>query len=68
MIINIAIQELQCPKCKSLELHPNKDQVLIRAYKVDNWSHCLVCAGYYLPDLTVNPNPPDNYRVKGWFE
>lgn len=57
--------ELTCPKCGAHEMHPDGGKLLIRAYKVDNYSQCLVCAGYYDKDLNETP---DNFdRTKGWF-
>jgi hypothetical protein len=54
-----------CPRCGAPEMHPDRDVVLIRGYKVDNDSQCLVCAGYYddelnVPDQTAKPSG-------GWF-
>ena len=57
--------ELQCPKCGALEMHPDGDKVLIRGYKVDNWSQCLVCSGYYDADLNVTA--ANHQPEKGWF-
>jgi hypothetical protein len=58
--------ELRCPCCNNPEMHPSGKQVLIRAYKVDNWSQCLVCSGYYDQNLveTKNGHNPE----KGWFK
>ena len=59
---------LQCPKCKSNEMHPNGKWLLIRAYKTyagDKWwSQCLVCAGYYDEKLRIIP---DVKPKGGWF-
>jgi len=38
-----------CPKCGNPESHPTKNLILIRAFKVDDWSQCLVCAGHFDP-------------------
>lgn len=75
-MIKIAVTTLTCPKCGSPEMHPDGDKLLIRGFKVYNhmkwWSQCLVCAGYYNPDLTVKPvgsdgvNPDYNHNG-GWF-
>lgn len=54
-----------CPTCGSPELHPNNQMVLIRAFKVDNKSQCLVCAGYYDDNLRYNQN--SGTQQKGWF-
>ena len=68
--------ELTCPKCKSPEMHPDGNKLLIRGYKVmvgKVWkSQCLVCAGYYNADLTVKPVGkdginPDYDQSLGWF-
>ncbi len=68
-VITIAINfaELHCPKCGNPEVHPTmKDACLIRAYKVDNYSQCLVCSGYYTKDLELSPENHD--KSKGWFK
>lgn len=68
--------ELMCPKCGSKELHPSGDKLLIRGFKVQVkgvWkSQCLVCAGYYNPDLTPKSAGkdginPDYNQSLGWF-
>ncbi len=35
---------IRCPRCGADEMRPVDDTLLIRAYKVDDWSECLVCA------------------------
>lgn len=75
--IRIVVRDVQCPKCGAGEMHPDGDKLLIRAFKVGDangywWSQCLVCAGYYNPDLTVKPvgadgKNPDYDRNAGWF-
>jgi hypothetical protein len=60
--------ELECPTCKSPEMHPNNEWCLIRAYKVHDegkwWSQCLVCAGYYDKNLKpIKGKKPEG----GWF-
>jgi len=69
---NVAIQIvdiLTCPKCGADEMHPNGENVLIRAFKVDTgrgWeSQCLVCSGFYNTDLI--PTPDNHDWDKGWF-
>lgn len=59
-----------CPKCGAGEMHPFRELLLIRAYKVYDdegaWSQCLVCAGAYDEDL----NPLDKTKEEltgGWF-
>lgn len=54
-----------CPRCGAPEMHPDGDKVLIRGYKVDHDSQCLVCSGYYDDDLNV----PDLHAKTsgGWF-
>ena len=56
-----------CPKCGASEEHPeDDDKVLIRGYKVDNYSQCLVCSGYYNSE-TLQPAPEKHDPNKGWF-
>jgi hypothetical protein len=78
-MITVYPGRLQCPKCGNFEEHPtDKDKILIRGFKVDGYSQCLVCAGYYNPQtLEVNPivgknqfgQPmPEGFdERKGWF-
>lgn len=55
-----------CPKCGASEEHPYEtDKILIRAYKVDDWSQCLVCSGHYNENLECTPQNHDD--KKGWF-
>jgi len=55
-----------CPTCGASENHPYRtDRVLIRGFKVDDWSQCLVCSGYYDSDL--NETPENHDPDKGWF-
>ena len=35
---------LRCPRCDASEMHPTEKVLLIRAYKIDTSSECLVCA------------------------
>lgn len=57
---------LLCPTCRAPEQHPrHKGKVLIRAYKVEDRSQCLVCAGYY--DREYNETPSNYDQGKGWF-
>ncbi len=69
MEIQLMIDDLNCPKCNSPESHPTKDMLLVRGYKVDNWSECLVCGGWYDKDLNwlgyTRKNPPPGDRF--WF-
>lgn len=63
--MEIVVQELKCPTCGAGEMHPDGEHLLIRGFKVDNWSQCLVCAGYYTKDLEVID---ENMRPEGgWF-
>jgi len=61
---------MECPKCKSKEMHPTQNVLLIRAYKVrfeGYWkSQCLVCAGGYSKDLSVFTQDHVNPHA-GWF-
>lgn len=75
-IVPAASGELQCPTCGATEMHPTKNQLLIRAFKVNDgqgwWSQCLVCAGYYDENLNVKPigsngRDPDYDHNLGWF-
>lgn len=67
LIVIVNHGELRCPACGATEMHPTReDRVLIRGYKVDNYSQCLVCAGYYDKDLNVVNEDFD--RSKGWFK
>jgi hypothetical protein len=55
-----------CPTCGASEDHPHRtDRVLIRGFKVDEWSQCLVCSGYYDSDLNEQQHKHD--PDKGWF-
>jgi hypothetical protein len=54
-----------CPACDAPESHPDGDKILIRGYKVDNLSQCLVCSGYYDDDLNVID--PMARTKGGWF-
>jgi hypothetical protein len=75
--MRIKVSNVTCPKCGAGEMHPDGDKLLIRAFKVCHddghwWSQCLVCAGYYNPDLTSKPIGkdglnPDFDRSAGWF-
>ena len=58
---------LQCPTCGAFECHPTMETIQIRAYKVDNYSLCLVCAGYY--DAVGGRITPDTYHptASHWF-
>jgi len=57
---------LRCPKCHAPEVNPATNMLFIRAYKVDNWSQCLVCAGYYDPE-TLEYNEANGNPKAGWF-
>jgi len=63
-----------CPNCGAPECHPTADQrILIRGYKVDLWSHCLVCAsaagpGGYDETLTWRGPLTDAQGNVGWFD
>ena len=63
------LKVVQCPNCGSGEMHPTKDQLLVRALKVHDkagwWSQCLVCAGYY--DSKLNHTPDCGDPAIGWF-
>lgn len=67
--MKIQVKGLSCPKCGNGEMHPSKDVLLIRGYKVFDegswWSQCLVCAGYYDKDLNYDQTKGDSN--KGWF-
>jgi hypothetical protein len=65
IVIRVYNEELKCPTCGNGEMHPDGDKLLIRGFKVDNWSQCLVCAGYYDKDLNETPENFD--KSKGWF-
>jgi len=76
MVTIKVVNGLTCPTCGSPEEHPDGKHVIIRAFKVHDqghwWSQCLLCAGYYNPDLTVKPVGKDginpDYDVNaGWF-
>ena len=46
--INVSTEELRCPRCGSREVEDNTlpiDQWVwnIRAFRIDDWSKCLVC-------------------------
>lgn len=58
-------QEPFCPHCHAPEMHPDGDKVLVRAFKVDDWSQCLVCSGHY--DADWNRTPENHDPEKGWF-
>lgn len=79
---------LICPNCGAHEVRERTESgrtktINIRAYKVANWSQCLVCAGYYdeqprkagyVDDgkgnilMVTNGDPVDeSYKNKGWF-
>lgn len=65
------MQSLTCPLCGASECHPSEGgRVLIRGFKVDNLSQCMVCAGYYDPDTLVVRSVrerPAGWEDKGWF-
>jgi len=64
-----------CPRCGAPECHPaNPNAVLIRGYKVDDWSECLVCASAYAPNgqgydenLAWQGGRPDAPAELCWF-
>ena len=66
---------IQCPRCGAEEMHPVDHTLLIRAYKVDDWSECLVCAsadvgakGGYDKDLVwTGPFERGNQNEMAWF-
>jgi hypothetical protein len=62
-------QHLTCPKCGAPESNPvdNGATILIRGYKVDDWSQCLVCAGYYNPADLSDYDDTRGDGKKGWF-
>jgi hypothetical protein len=66
-----------CPKCGAPECHPTNDgKILIRGYKVDNWSECLVCSsavatnggGYDENLVWHDPRPEGGQMDYGWFD
>ena len=67
--------KLVCPNCGAPEIHPdNKNLALVKWFKVydadgTEWSHCLVCAGYYTKFLAPIPDflLPKTCRERGWF-
>ena len=68
--VEVGRQELRCPTCGAGEMHPNGEWLLIRGYKVDNWSQCLVCAGYYERNDPKDPGEAIDKWAKptgGWF-
>jgi hypothetical protein len=66
------MDSLVCPTCGVSECHPFKEsKICIRGYKVDNFSQCLVCAGYYDPwTLEIIPKEQRRKSIEayGWFE
>ncbi len=60
-----------CPTCGAGEMHPTKELLLVRAYKVTDqegdWSQCLVCAGAYDEDLNPIEGLTRKDLTKGWF-
>lgn len=62
-----------CPTCGAPECHPTLDnKILIRGYKVDDASQCLVCAsaggpGGYNENLEFVCPLTDEQRKLGWF-
>jgi hypothetical protein len=65
-----------CPKCGAPECHPTQDHaVLIRGFKVDNWSECLVCSsavatngqGYDENLVWHGARPEGGPKDHGWF-
>jgi len=65
-----------CPRCGAPECHPTQDQVLIRGYKVDTWSECLVCSsavatngqGYDEHLVWHGARPEGGPPDYGWFD
>lgn len=69
MTIVAGLCRLICPMCGAQEMHPDGDKLLIRAYKVDNYSQCLACSGYYLMiDGEYLETPNLHNPKKGWFK
>jgi hypothetical protein len=68
--MEIIVRDVECPTCGAGEMHPDGEHILIRGFKVCDddgywWSQCLVCAGYYSPDLAFDQQAGD--RDEGWF-
>jgi len=63
-----------CPTCSAPECHPTEPgRVLIREYKVDTSSHCLVCAsasgeGGYDENLVWRGPLTLAQHREGWFD
>jgi hypothetical protein len=65
------IDSLTCPTCGATECHPKEAaKILIRGFKIDNLSQCLVCAGYVdpvtlekRPGVTRSPSIPKPNRI-----